>query len=67
MAPFSTLDFHFPARGDRDAIKLRWYDGLSNVRKMPEFNQFGLSDLSGRGSLIIGERGLIGRQGDFVS
>jgi len=67
MAPYSTLDFHFPARGGRDAIKLRWYDGLSNVKKKPEFNEFGFSNFSGRGSVIVGEKGLIrcGPQGDM--
>ncbi|MCC6154255.1 MAG: Gfo/Idh/MocA family oxidoreductase [Candidatus Hydrogenedentes bacterium] len=56
---WSIINFEFPARGDKPAVKLTWYDG-GKMPPRPEGlpDDFKLGDRDG-GSLLIGEKGAI--------
>jgi len=56
----STITYDFPARGDRGAVKLVWYDGTMS----PPQGLLGDRELTAGGSLTIGERGSLYAGGD---
>jgi predicted dehydrogenase len=49
----STIRFDFPARADRPAIRVTWYDG----GRQPPPDRTGATRLPGNGALVFGERG----------
>ena len=55
IAPYGCIGYyHFPARGDQQAVTVNWYDG--GLRPpVPE----GASELPSRGALFVGEKGSI--------
>ncbi len=55
--PGTKITFEFPARGDRDALKVVWHDGLNRIPR-PE----GLEadeNLPGTGGVLVGDKGMI--------
>jgi predicted dehydrogenase len=50
---WSIITFEFPARGERPALKLMWYDG----RKLPPKELFGDKRPAQGGVLVVGEKG----------
>ncbi|HJN13267.1 MAG: Gfo/Idh/MocA family oxidoreductase [Pirellulaceae bacterium] len=59
---FSIIDFAFPAKGDRPAVKLVWYDG----GKLPPKELFHGAKIQNRGALIIGDKGSLYAPGDYA-
>lgn len=62
---WTVLRFNFPAKGNRPAVKLYWYDG----GKTPPADMLGVKEVPTGGSLIVGTKGAIGvghkSAGDF--
>lgn len=52
---WSRVRWEFPARADRPAVRMHWYDG----GKQPSADLVGGRDLPDNGSIIIGERGTL--------
>jgi predicted dehydrogenase len=57
---WSIINFRFPARGKRPALKVVWYDG----GKKPPSELFGQEKVNQSGSLIVGTRGTLYAPGD---
>jgi predicted dehydrogenase len=57
---WSVIKYWFPARGDRPALTLTWYDG----GKLPAKDLLGGMEPARSGSLIIGEKGSLYSPGD---
>ncbi|MCA9178105.1 MAG: Gfo/Idh/MocA family oxidoreductase [Planctomycetales bacterium] len=58
---WSVIDFDFPKLGERDGVKVTWYDG----GKLPEESLFHGEQVSTSGSLLVGEKGSIYSPGDY--
>ncbi len=57
MFPAATvLRFDFPARGDRSAVSVYWYDG----GKKPPADLVGMQDVPNGGHLIVGSKAVLG-------
>jgi predicted dehydrogenase len=59
---WSIIDFEFPARGNRGALAVTWYDG----RKLPPTELFKGERQRPSGALIIGEKGTLYLMGDYA-
>lgn len=58
---WSVITYEFPARGDRPALKLVWYDG----GKRPDKALLDGREPAASGALIIGEKGKLYSPGDY--
>jgi len=59
---FSIINFEFPAKGDRPAVKLVWYDG----KKLPPVELLNGAPMHESGALIIGDKGSLYAPGDYA-
>jgi len=59
---FSIIDFYFPAKGSRPAVKLVWYDG----KKLPPEELLNGAKMAKSGALIIGDKGSLYAPGDYA-
>ncbi len=59
---FSIIDFAFPAKGSRPAVKLVWYDG----KKLPPEELLNGAKMAKSGALIIGDKGSLYAPGDYA-
>ncbi len=58
---WSVITWEFPARGDRPALKLLWYDG----GKRPADELLQGRKAAGSGSCVVGDRGTLYAPGDY--
>jgi predicted dehydrogenase len=58
---WSIIKFEFPARDNRPALAMTWYDG----GKLPPAELFDGEPLSRTGALLIGEKGKLFAKGDY--
>ena len=59
---WSIIDYEFAARGDRPAIKLRWYDG----QKLPPPEVLpGEKEVPSSGAVVIGDKGALFSRDDY--
>ena len=58
---WSIIEFDFPKLGDRDAVKVFWYDG----GKLPDAKLFHGQEVKQSGALLVGEKGSIYSPGDY--
>jgi len=58
---WSIIRYEFPARGDRPALTLHWYDG----DKRPPAELFDGRDVSASGALVVGEHGSLYSPNDY--
>lgn len=58
----SHIRFHFPAKGDRGEVKLDWFDGPQDWKKVGRIDQFGAEHAAhlGRACWLVGSKGLLG-------
>lgn len=59
---WSIITFQFPAIGNRNALKMVWYDG----QKKPDEALLQGADMKNSGALIIGEKGSLYAPGDYA-
>jgi hypothetical protein len=62
---WSIIDFEFPAKGDREALKMVWYDG----RKLPPSELFEGTKpprVGQSGAILVGEKGALYLLGDYA-
>ena len=59
---WSVITWEFPARGDRPAVKLVWYDG----GKRPPLGLLERQKPCGSGCCVVGERGKLYAAGDYA-
>jgi hypothetical protein len=55
--PGCTIRYEFPARGDRPAVRLTWYDGSATPPRPPELEPD--RKIPGIGAIVMGEKGTI--------
>ncbi|MEX0716724.1 MAG: Gfo/Idh/MocA family oxidoreductase [Planctomycetaceae bacterium] len=58
----STIEFQFPARGDRPACKMVWYDGS----RKPDPALLQGAKMTASGALLIGDAGTLYAPGDYA-
>ena len=58
----SHVRFHFPAKGARGPVKLDWFDGPQDWKKVGRIDAFGAEDAAhlGRACWLVGTKGLLG-------
>lgn len=58
----SHIRFHFPAKGDRGEVKLDWFDGPQDWKKVGRIDKFGAEHAAhlGRACWLVGSKGLLG-------
>ena len=57
---WARIEFDFPARGDMPPVKLTWYEGHQNSRRvLPPAKLYEGQTLSDSGSLLVGEKGIL--------
>ncbi len=55
--PGTKITFEFPAKKDRDPVKLVWYDGSERIPKPEGFPDD--DDVPGVGAILVGDKGMI--------
>ena len=53
---WSIITYYFPAKGNRPAVKMKWYDGSKKPPNPPELKG---GELKGNGILFVGSKGKI--------
>jgi predicted dehydrogenase len=58
----SHIRFHFPAKGDRGPVKLDWFDGPQDWKKVGRIDKFGAEHAAHKGLAcwLVGSKGLLG-------
>jgi predicted dehydrogenase len=59
---WAKIDFEFPDRGSRPAVKMTWYDG----GQKPPAELFGREPVPKTGALLVGDRGTLLAKGDYA-
>lgn len=53
VAEESVVTWHFPARGNKAPVTMKWYEGIAKPEVRPEW---GIDELPGSGMLMIGDK-----------
>ncbi len=65
---WATITYEFPARGDRPAVKLTWYEGAKGQdRNLPNADLLQGEKIVDSGMLFVGEKGSIFTPSDYGS
>jgi predicted dehydrogenase len=65
---WATIEYHFPARGDKPPVKLTWWEGhKGEARNLPKKSATQGFDLPTGGSMLIGDKGTMFSINDYGS
>ncbi len=63
---WARIKFEFPERGEMPAVKLVWYEGIRNGKRvLPDAKLIGGKQFSDSGSLLVGDKGVLFSPNDY--